>query len=128
MDQTAQLEQIIDNLIETLTVEKEYLLNGAYRELPSVTERKLYFSSLLDEYIASPDARYFAAPHKEKIHQIKQIADSNEVLLSATRSGVNSAITRLNKILHRENTVGTYTESGSKLDTHNVGVTRHKIA
>lgn len=127
MTQTPPLNQTVTALTETLLEEKKQLLKGVFDDLPSINKKKSHYMALLESAFTTESPQILSA-YKEKLSRIAKLSKENEKLLSAAKSGTNAAITRIRSLLDREKTVGTYTQSGYKLQTHDAGVTREKIA
>ena len=128
MRQTLQLSEIIDSLIEILNLEKARLMQGDYNDLEDITQKKAFYCSALNAYFENPAAHDAVRPFHDKIRTIKTLANQNAALFEAAKSGVSSAKARLNNILNEEKSVGTYTACGDKLQTHDTGVTKCKLA
>lgn len=128
MRQTGQLSDVTERLIELLKLEKMQLMQGDYRSLEGVAEEKASCCKALDAHLEDPASQAAVQPLLNRIQSIKMLADHNAALLSAAKSGVTSAKTRLHNIFSQENTVGTYTASGAKLRSHDALGTKHKLA
>lgn len=128
MDTATPIEVVFSSLIEALTIEKERLLSGDYKDLPKIGERKAYYMAALDQRIADPNAAASLKSHIGTIERIKLMAQENAKLLAAAKAGVAAAQTRIKRMASRESMVGAYTEDGQKLRTHDFEITRQKLA
>ncbi len=122
------LDEAITKLTSCLNAEKECLMAGTYAQLPKLSEQKAYFIGILDQYIAKAAFTAELRAHRVDINRIKKLALENEKLLASAKAGAASAKNRLTAIMNRESVVGTYTEHGDKLRTHDAVITRRKIA
>ena len=118
----------VNKLIELLSLEKSRLLGGSYGDIPEITQQKEFYLSALTNHMQNPGNNAALKTLQGAIEQIQSLASENEGLLSAARSGVSAAQSRLKNIVTRESFVGAYTENGQKLRTHDCGVTRCKTA
>lgn len=128
MAQTFQLDTAIERLIEMLQHENALLKKGEITEIGALTEDKQTLATILTNAVESPSQREFLKPYFQHLAKIKQLAEENERLLKAAKTGVNSAKTRLNNIMMQDQTVGTYTNDGDKLKTQQAGVTKTVFA
>lgn len=128
MDPATPIEVLFSSLIEALTIEKDRLLAGDYKDLPKIGERKAYYMGLLDQRIADPNAAASLKSHIRTVEKIQIMAQENAKLLAAAKAGAAAAQARIKRMASRESMVGAYTEDGQKLRTHDFEVTRQKIA
>lgn len=128
MTSVPSIDAAISKLIELLTLEKSRLLGGSYVDMPEITKQKQFYLSVLTDYIQNPMHAAALKRFSNAIEEIKSLANENETLLKAARTGVKTAQARLKAIVTRESLVGAYTADGSKLRTHDCGVTRCKTA
>lgn len=128
MDPATPIEVLFSSLIEALTIEKDRLLAGDYKDLPKIGERKAYYMELLDQRIADPNAAASLKSHIKTVEKIQIMAQENAKLLAAAKAGAAAAQARIKRMASRESMVGAYTEDGQKLRTHDFEVTRQKLA
>lgn len=119
---------LVDNLIEALEQEKNALLSGAYEALPPIMEKKERLATLLEGQFENHIGPMSAGAGKSKIEKIRSLSDANGKLLLAAKAGASSAKARIEKIMNRENMVGTYTQTGSKLRAKEAFITQQKLA
>lgn len=127
MTPASPFEVVLSSLVEALRLEKARLLEGAYADLPKISERKAHYMALLDQYLSDRAQASKIKPYIDEIEYIKLLAGENAKLLAAAKAGANAAQKRIAMIKSRENMVGTYTEDGYKLRTHDSDVTREAV-
>ena len=125
---TAKLDQTVKALILILDKEKEALLGGNYVHLDPIRAQKEKVTNELTAGLGQISDKSVLESYGAAIEQIRVRAIENEKLLATAKSGVASARARLQAVLNRENTVGTYTAGGYKLPTHSAGVSRNTVA
>ena len=124
MTSAPPIDVAISKLIELLTLEKSRLLGGSYDDIPEITKQKQFYLSTLMDFVQDPSKAASLKPFAKAVEEIKILANENEALLKAAKSGVQAAQSRLKNIATRESLVGAYTADGSKLRAHDCGVTR----
>ena len=127
MTPASPFEVVLSSLVEALRLEKARLLAGDYSDLPKISERKAHYMALLDRHLCDPTQAPKIKPYIEEIEYVKVLAGENTKLLAAAKAGAHAAQKRIAMIKSRENMVGTYTEDGYKLRTHNSDVTREAV-
>lgn len=120
--------EILDNLIEALEQEKHVLLTGAYDALPAIMEKKERFTTLLNGQFGNPNDALIVEAGRDRIERMRSLSDANSKLLMAAKNGAQSAKMRIEKVMNRENMVGTYTQTGSKLRAKEAFITQQKLA
>ncbi len=128
MDPATPIEVLFSSLTEALTLEKDRLLAGDYKDLPKIAERKAHYMAILERRLAAPDAARIFKSHLGTIEYIRTTAQENAKLLASAKAGAAAAQARLRRMANRETMVGAYTHDGEKLRTHDFEVTRHKMA
>lgn len=128
MEQIPPFNIALKQLISLLNKEKDALLAGDYTILKELTKEKLTYSAILNKHLLNPALTNTVKAHARALQSMQKLARENEGLLASAKYGVQSAQKRLNNLEQRKSTVGTYTEDGYKLRTHDAGMTRQKTA
>ncbi|NDW54576.1 hypothetical protein [Aliiroseovarius sp. PrR006] len=93
----------VNALLTLLEDERQMILKGDLRDLPSLTEAKAEALSQLGQ----------SAVTQPQLARLQALAARNQSLLSAAANGIRSARQRLDAIRNRDQGVKTYTRTGA---------------
>lgn len=108
------IQNEIDGLKETLTLEQQYLLAGRARETLSLAEAKLSAMDALETAFGSLDPSVVPGAYQSDMMDIVSMAKENAVHFEAIQNGLRRAIQRLES-QHANAYVGSYTQTGGKV-------------
>ncbi|KCZ85282.1 hypothetical protein HAD_06355 [Hyphomonas adhaerens MHS-3] len=108
------IQNEIDGLKETLTLEQQYLLAGRARETLSLAETKLSAMDALETAFGSLDPSVVPGAYQSDMMDIVSMAKENAVHFEAIQNGLRRAIQRLES-QHANAYVGSYTQTGGKV-------------
>ena len=108
------IQNEIDGLKETLTLEQQYLLAGRARETLSLAEAKLSAMDALEAAFGSLDPSVVPGAYQSDMMDIVSMAKENAVHFEAIQNGLRRAIQRLES-QHANAYVGSYTQTGGKV-------------
>lgn len=108
------IQNEIDGLKETLTLEQQYLLAGRARETLSLAEAKLSAMDALESAFGSLDPSVVPGAYQSDMMDIVSMAKENAVHFEAIQNGLRRAIQRLES-QHANAYVGSYTQTGGKV-------------
>ncbi|HAE25983.1 MULTISPECIES: hypothetical protein [Hyphomonas] len=108
------IQNEIDGLKETLTLEQQYLLAGRARETLSLAQAKLSAMDALEAAFGSLDPSVVPGAYQSDMMDIVSMAKENAVHFEAIQNGLRRAIQRLES-QHANAYVGSYTQTGGKV-------------
>ena len=108
------IQNEIDGLKETLTLEQQYLLAGRARETLSLAQAKLSAMDALEAAFGSLDPSVVPGAYQSDMMDIVSMAKENAVHFEAIQNGLRRAIQRLES-QHAKAYVGSYTQTGGKV-------------
>lgn len=127
--QTAQsVRDVIERLQKILGEEKRFLLAGDYSRLVEIAQEKEQLATTLDRLFLEQTNASQAPAFRKSIAAIVSLAQENEQLLHAAKTGVSFAQARLKEIINRQRNVGVYNETGEKPLIPGATATRGKFA